>query len=104
LLAAKVSFRVYAFAWNWKLMRTLLSTASLSLSGSLPIGSIALRQSCHYINKVFLLSDKRRVAALFERKKLRPWKTLTNFQRMLLPGIWPFISTSWNKTSSAGSL
>src|SRR3982074_2341140 len=66
-----------------ELTRTPLSTASLSLSGrSLPIGSIALRQSCHYINNVFLLSDKRRVAALFERKKLRSWKTLTNFQRM----------------------
>jgi hypothetical protein len=37
----------------------------------LPIGSIALRQSSHYINKVFLFFDKRQVAALFERNKLR---------------------------------
>src|SRR5258707_15794830 len=88
-----------------KLMRTPLSTASFSLLGrSLPIGSIALRQSCHYINKVFLLFDKRQVAALFERNKLRSWKTLTNFQRMFPSRICPFISTPWNKTSSAGSL
>jgi hypothetical protein len=79
-LAAKVSFRVHAPP-RIELTRTPLSTASLSLSGrSLPIGSIALRQSCHYINNVFLLFDKLRVAALFERKKLRSWNTLTNFQ------------------------
>jgi hypothetical protein len=53
---------------------------------------------------VFLLFDKRQVAALFERNKLRSGETLTNFQRMLPSRICTFISTSWNKTSSAGFL
>jgi hypothetical protein len=37
------------------------------------------------------------MAAHFKRNKLRSWKTLTNFQRMLPSRICPFISTSWNK-------